>query len=371
MARSLVPVILALVLIVSCGSDEVDGTEAHTEVVAVGADRATWIPDAAVTGAQSGEDGISLVDGAQLIRVDPDAAQPIHRDQLSQILEDEGGPGAAQSGLSGLFGLLGNTVWVASLQPSVLLGVDSGTGDTTVVAGSGLMGPVADGADAVWATQNVHSIAKVDPTSGEVVGSVRVGPVCAIWADNDGVWASVFADTKTSYEGPVVAPTSGFGKVVRLDPETLDVLLEREIRGGEIDGADSAGIPCTLQGDEDSIFVSVADSGSYVAEIDKESGEMLGSLGMPSGCCYALAESDGRLFASQGLGGGDEPILNADASVVIEIDEDLTPSRRFELTGGGFEEPDITGIAVREGSVWVAGYDSGRRESFIVELPRS
>jgi YVTN family beta-propeller protein len=196
--------------------------------------------------------------------------------------------------------------------------IDTGSGAiTSALPLEGRPGGVADGAGAVWITDEVAgTVLKLDPSEGVVVDTIPVGDAP--------VGVAVGA-------GAVWVANSESHNVSQINPESSTVVDTIPVGNGPTQVAVGAG----------TVWVANATDGT-VARIDPERGRVSATIGLPQAPSGLAAEGE-DIWATSAAGG-----------LAMKVDATTnTVSQSFSVGNGP------TGVALGDGYVWVANGPDG------------
>jgi sugar lactone lactonase YvrE len=210
-----------------------------------------------------------------------------------------------------------------------------------VVAESDCAVAVLAAAGSIWTTTS-GGVARVDPSTGEVVASIPVGAFPHRLAVVDGgIWATV--------ETP--------GRVVRVDPATNEVVASIDV----------GGIPVGLAGGAGSLWV-VDTAGHRVVRVNTVAGTVEGTVDVGK-APWGIVELDGSIWVSE-----------RHAATLWRID----PIRNrlvetIDIKGSDTPDSNAHGdLTVADGRIWVTGHDKVKaydpatgqlREQFVPTYP--
>lgn len=241
------------------------------------------------------------------------------------------------------------------------------------MAGIGDSGKVAVGEGSIWVTHDVDTVSRIDPSTDKVVATINVGPgVRGIATGGGSVWVTREPQ-----------PDEIEGYLVRIDPAT-DPVVGDPLKIGVSPGPITYGA--------DAVWVTLTSESGTLVKVDPATMTKLAEIGGVRGSAWYVA---GQIWAATG-----GSILQIDPSTSSLVDQVPIPlswqvgfgsDAAWVLTLTGSLDPDFyipdpkqpstvvevdpsTGepiglpvpvgnspafMAVGEGAVWVAQYDSG------------
>jgi streptogramin lyase len=218
-------------------------------------------------------------------------------------------------------------MWVANQGDGTVTSIDTSTNEATTYAIGGTPTAIAVNKSGVWVTDPANgTVTRLDPASGDVVATIPVTEeLTSIAADENSVWVGSALDGKiyridvasnsvtnevlvtgapqlTIGDGYVWVMAGATGEVLKLDPNTGDVLVRREI----LPGGAPVSVTFDLAVGDNSVWV--LGGGTKLHELDKGSLQPIGTTSLPEGA------------ATVDAGGGDVYIASGDT--IEQMDED-------------------------------------------------
>jgi hypothetical protein len=225
-----------------------------------------------------------------------------------------------------------------------LVRVDSETNEI-VAEIPDVSGPLAVGADAVWAVDRAgaragtegSNLLRIDPATNEVVERILLG--VAAWDIEFGegyVWVLA------------LEPQPGEGDIVQIDPATNEVVARIEIPVPETGYPPTVFAPAVGEGLA-WVPVCCPDNDLQLVRIDVRTGRIAGDpITVPGGAPFAVAAGHVWIVKEAGALYG----LNMTS---LEVDESISG---FDWPAGGFPDP-TTELDAERLSVWVAHHEAG------------
>lgn len=232
------------------------------------------------------EAGEMTLDRGQILRIDPETGTVLSRIDIGEALVWDP---AIEAGEGAIWAVWGN----------LLLRIDSTTEtvetviDTLVTAqddplGSDVYGRLAVGEGAVWLLDDESSLIRIDPTTNTVTGTIELeGDPWSLEVGAGSVWVLIGEEPS-----PVDAPNTRYGRVLRIDPETLEVTPTARISDVLLPGF---GRPLAFG--EGALWVT---NQGAVTRIDPDSGVISAAIPVPGSGCgpLAIGFGDGKVWIS-------------------------------------------------------------------------
>jgi hypothetical protein len=230
-------------------------------------------------------DESTLFEG-QILRIDPDTGEVLSRIDIGEALLWDP---AIEAGAGAVWAVWGN----------MLLRIDP-TGETveTVIdtlvtgqddpLGNDVYGRLAVGEGAVWLLDDESSLIRIDPTTNTATGTIELeGDPWSLEVGAGSVWVLIGEEPT-----PADDPNTRYGRLLRIDPETLEVTPTARISDVLLTGF---GRPLAFG--EDALWVT---NQGAVTRITPDSGAITASIAVPGSGCgpLAIGFGDGKVWTS-------------------------------------------------------------------------
>lgn len=274
-------------------------------------------------------DETTLFEG-QILRIDPDTGTVLSTIDIGEApLWDP----VIEAGEGAVWAVWGNMLLrIDSTTETVEIVTDTLVNGRDDLPGNEVYGRLAVGEGAVWLLDDVSSLIRIDPTTSTVTDTIYLdGDLRSVEVGGGSVWVLIEEEPN-----PTDAPEGRYGRVLRIDPETLDMTPTARISNMLLPGI---GRPLVFG--EGALWIT---NRGGVTRIDPDSGAISATIPVSGAGCGPLA-----------IGFGGAMVWTATSGAWLAA---IDPTTNAVTATGWVQEPNggggaVFNIAGTDNALWI------------------
>jgi hypothetical protein len=274
-------------------------------------------------------DETTLFEG-QILRIDPDTGTVLSRIDIGEALSWNP---AIEAGEGAVWAVWGNMLLrIDSTTETVEIVTDTLVNGQDDLPGNEVHGRLAVGEGAVWLLDDVSSLIRIDPTTSTVTDTIDLqGGRRSVEVGGGYVWVLIEEESN-----PTDAPDGAYGRLLRIDPGTLDVTPTARIRNVLFPGS---GRPLAFG--EGTLWIT---NMGAVTRVNPTSGAISATIPVPGAGCGPLA-----------IGFGGPMVWTATSGAWLA---GIDPTTNTVAATGWIQEPEggggpVFNIASANNALWI------------------